>query len=94
MRRDGAEITFLYYFVGFVKTRYYKDKTQEGKLFWINESELFDRLMSFEIRKVLEHYREVGYKSNNINVGTISVIENKPTMNWNSLDAWEGIIGL
>ena len=89
LRRDKAEITLLYYFIGFVGTRYYEDKTHEGKLFWINEGELFDRPMSFEIRKTLEHYREVGNTSSNINVGTISVIENKPTINWNSLDGWK-----
>ena len=40
---------------------------------------------------LLEHYIKDGYKSSHINAGTVSVIENKPTMNWNSLDEWEGI---
>lgn len=93
LRRDKLEISLIYYFIGFVGTRYYEDKTQEGKLYWINESKLLDRPMSFEIRNILEHYRDVGYKSSNINVGTISVIENKPIINWSSLDGWEGITG-
>lgn len=93
LRRDNTEITLLYYFIGFVKTRHYEDKTQEGKLSWINENELFDRQMSFETRSALEHYKRVGYKSSDINVGTISAIENKPIINWNSLDRWEGITG-
>lgn len=94
LRRDKAEITLIYYFIGSVQTRYYEDKTQEGKLFWINESKLLDRTMSFEMKNVLEHYLEVGYKSSDINVGTVSLIENRPTMNWNSLDRWEGITGV
>ena len=94
LRRDNAEITLMYFFIGSAQTRYYEDKTQEGKLFWINESELFDRPMSFELRNILEHYTAVGYKSSEINVGTVSVIENKPTINWNSLDEWEGIMGV
>lgn len=53
-----------------------------------------DRPMSFEIRSMLKHYISIGYKSNEINVGTVSVIENKPVMNWNSLDSWEGLTGI
>lgn len=94
LRRDKMEITLLYYFIGFIGTRYFEDKTQEGKLHWINENELLNRPMSFEVRKMLEHYSEAGYTKSNINVGTVSAIDNKPTMNWNSLDGWEGIIGV
>lgn len=94
LRRNKAEITMLYYFIGFVRTRYFEDKTQEGKLSWINESELLNREMSFELRNILEHYIQVGNKSSNINVGVISLVDNKPTIGWNSLDAWEGIIGV
>lgn len=93
LRRDKLEISVIYYFVGFVESRFYKDKSQEGKLHWINEKELLDRPMSFEIRKIIEHYKEIGHASNVINVGTISVINNKPIINWHSLDGWEGIIG-
>lgn len=92
IRRDKAEITLIYYFIAFSRTRHYEDKTQEGKLYWINERELLNRPMSFEVRNMIEHYTKVGYKSNEINVGTVSFIENRPTMNWNSLDAWEGIM--
>jgi hypothetical protein len=42
---------------------------------------------------MLEHYRENGYKSENVNVGTISAIDNKPFISWNSLDSWEGLMG-
>ena len=50
--------------------------------------------MSFEIRSMLEHYINKGCKSSVINVGTVSFIENKPVMNWNSLDSWEGLTGI
>ena len=93
LRRDKAEIALIYYFIGSVGTRNYEDKTQEGKLHWINEGQLFDRPMSFEVRNMLEHYRKVGHISNDIYVGTFSVVENKPVVKWNSLDAWEGITG-
>jgi hypothetical protein len=93
IRRNKVEITLVYYFIAFSRTRHYVDKTQEGKLYWINESEILDRPMSFEVRNVIEHYTKVGYKSNKINVGTVSLIQNKPVMNWNSLDAWEDIMG-
>jgi 8-oxo-dGTP diphosphatase len=92
IRRNKAEITLIHYFIAFSRIRHYEDKTQEGKLYWINESELLNRPMSFEVRNMIEHYTKVGYKSNEINVGTVSFIENRPIMNWNSLDAWEGII--
>ena len=93
LRRDKAEITLIYYFIGLACTRYYEDKTQEGKLYWISESELMDRPMSFEVRKMLEHYRETGYRNCDINVGTVSTAENEPTMNWNTLKVWEGLTG-
>lgn len=94
LRKDKTEITLMYYFIGSVQTRHYEDKTQEGKLFWINRSEVLDRPMSFELKSILEHYTSIGYTRSEINVGTISVIETKPTINWNSLDAWEGLMGV
>lgn len=42
---------------------------------------------------MIEHYIKEGYKSNGINVETVSLTENKPIMNWSSLDAWEGLMG-
>lgn len=93
IRRDKSEITLLYYFIGRSKTRNFEDKTQEGKLYWINEKELLNRPMSFEVGNMVEHYIKKGYKRNEINVGTVSFSENKPTMNWNCLNAWEGIGG-
>jgi len=94
LRRDKEEITLIYYFIGSACTRYYEDKTQEGKLYWISESELLYRPMSFEVRKILEHYREIGYRKCDINVGTVGTSETKPTMHWNTLDKWEGLTGL
>lgn len=44
--------------------------------------------MSFEIRNVLDNYTAAGHKSNEIRVGVVSPIDNKPQMNWNSLDSW------
>lgn len=93
LRREKEEITLIYYFIGTVSSREYEDKTQEGKLYWVNEGELFDRPMSFEVGKMLEHYRENGYKSGNVSVGTISAIDNKPFISWNSLDSWVGLMG-
>lgn len=90
--RNKEEITLLYFFVGHVATRDYEDKTEEGKLFWINKNDLLDRPMSFETRKVMEHYKKSGYKTNNIVVGTVSVIENERIMNLSSLDKYECII--
>ncbi|MBU5315046.1 NUDIX domain-containing protein [Clostridium bornimense] len=94
IRRNKGEIVLMYYFIALSKIRRYEDKTQEGKLHWINKHELLDRPMSFEIRSMLKHYISIGYKSNEINVGTVSVIENKPVMNWNTIDSWEGLTGI
>lgn len=94
MSRNNIEITLIYYFIAFSKTRNYEDKTQEGKLYWINENELLDRPMSFEVRNMVEHYIKEGYKSNGVNVGIVSITENKPTMNWNSLNSLEEIMGV
>jgi 8-oxo-dGTP diphosphatase len=91
IRRNKTELTLMYYFIAFSRIRHYEDKTQEGKLYWINERQLLDRPMSFEVRNMIEHYIKDGYKNIHINAGTVSVIENKPIMNWNSLDDWEGI---
>jgi len=94
LRREKEEITLIYMFIGGVRERFYEDRTEEGKLYWINEKELLDRPMSFEIRNVLEHYITVGHKDNEIKVGVVSVTDNKPQMNWNSLDSWEGLTGM
>lgn len=94
LRKEKEKITLIYMFVGTSKERFYEDRTEEGKLYWINEKELLDRPMSFEIRNVLEHYIAVGHKSNEIKVGVVSVVDNKPQMNWNSLDSWEGLTGM
>jgi len=93
LRRDKEEITLIYMFIGAVRERFYEDRTEEGKLHWINENDLLHRPMSFEIKNVLEHYIEFGHKSNDIKVGVVSAEDNKPEMNWNSLDSWEGLTG-
>lgn len=67
---------------------FYGDITEEEKLYWVNENELFDRHMSFEIRNVLDNYTAAGHKRNEIRVGVVSPIDNKPQMNWNSLNSW------
>jgi 8-oxo-dGTP diphosphatase len=92
VRRNKEEITLIYYFIGFSRTMHYEDKTQEGQLFWINKNELLDRPMSFEVRNMLEHYTKIGYKSNEVTVGSVSLVDNKPRMNWNTLNEWEGLI--
>lgn len=92
-RRNKDELTLIYYFIGFSKTKHFEDKTQEGKLFWVNESEILDRPMSFEVRNMVEHYLAIGSKNNLINVGAVSLIDDKPTMIWTTLDSWEGLVG-
>jgi 8-oxo-dGTP diphosphatase len=94
MSRNNIEITLIYFFIAFSKTRNYEDKTQEGKLYWINENELLRRPMSFEVRNMVEHYIKEGYKSNGVNVGSVSITENNPTMNWNALNSLEEIMGV
>lgn len=93
VRRNKSEITLIYYFIGFSKTKCFEDKTQEGKLFWVNEIEILDRPMSFEVRSMIEHYLKIGFKSNIINVGTVGLVDDKPIMNWTTLDSWEGLVG-
>ena len=92
LSRDKEEITLMYIFLCIAKERFYEDRTDEGKLYWINEKELIHRPMSFEIKNVLEDYMSDGHKSNKIKVGVVSVTDNKPEMNWSSLDSWEGLI--
>lgn len=94
LRREKEEIRLHYIFIGKAKTRYYDDKTNEGKLYWINQNELIGKPMSFTVREALEHYNKIENKNNEIMVGTVSVDDNKPYMNWNSLDEWEGIIAI
>ena len=91
-RREKDEIRLHHIFIGRTKTIHYEDKTDEGKLYWINEDELLEKTMSFTVRKALEHYIEFGNKTNEVMVGTVSADDNKPYMNWNSLDSWEGMI--
>ena len=94
MRRDKDEIRVHHIFIGITNTRNYIDKTDEGKLNWINENELLDKTMTFTVRSALKHYMEIGHNSNEIIVGTVSATDNNPHMNWNSLDAWEGMTGV
>lgn len=94
LRRSKDEIRLHHIFIGIVNTKHYEDKTDEGKLCWINEVELLDRPMSFTIRKALEHYLEYGRHSEEINVGTISASDNIPRINWSSVDDWEGMTGV
>jgi hypothetical protein len=60
----------------------------------VNDDELFNKTMSFTVRNALDHYLEDGHKSHEIIVGTVSATDNKPLMNWNSLDGWEGMTGI
>jgi len=92
-RRERDEIRLHHIFIGIAKTKNYEDKTNEGKLNWIKEGELLEKTMSFTVRKALENYIEFGHKDNEIIVGTVSAVDNKPYMNWNSLDSWEGMTG-
>jgi 8-oxo-dGTP diphosphatase len=93
-RRCKDEIRLHYIFIGVVKTKYYEDKTEEGKLLWIREDELIDRPMTFTIRKALENYLEHGKYSTEINVGTVSLVDNIPKITWNLLDNWESVTGI
>jgi len=90
-RKEKDEIRLHYIFIGKTKSTKYDDKTNEGKLYWVKEEELLGKTMSFTVRKALEHYIELGHKSNEIIVGTVSAVHNKPYMNWNTLDSWEGM---
>jgi len=90
-RKEKDEIRLHYIFIGIAKIRNYEDKTNEGELHWLMEGELLEKTMSFTVRMALEHYIELGHKSNEIIVGTVSEVDNKPYMNWNTLDSWEGM---
>lgn len=91
LRRSKDEIRVQYVYFGVSKTREIL-QTDEGELFWINRSELFDRELSATTRSALNHYLDFGGSSEEIIVGTVRAENNKPIMNWCSVQDWEGMI--
>lgn len=54
----------------------------EGKLMWVSTSDLLNRKMSFTNQSCLRHYYSQGVNDDNIYVGAVSVVEDKPAMEW------------
>lgn len=92
-RKNSHEITQIYYYIGYSKTKCFEDRTEEGKLHWVSRFEVLERPLSFEIRSILEHYLEKGQNNDEILVGTIGLTENKPKVHWHELSEWEGLFG-
>lgn len=90
MRRSRDEIRIQYVYLAKTTIRQVVN-TDEGELFWINKDELFDRELSATSRMTLKHYLENGEKTIDILVGTVSAASNRPIMNWNPVQDWEGI---
>lgn len=92
LRRSKNEIRIQYVYFANSKTRSIS-QTDEGKLFWINKNDLFDRDLSTTARETLKHYKTYGDSIEDILVGVVSVELNKPIMNWVPVQDWEGMIG-
>jgi Highly conserved protein containing a thioredoxin domain len=64
--------------------------TDEGKLYWVDKSHLFDRQLSVTSKVSLEHYLS-NNQSNGIMVGTVFAVNSIPQINWCPVQDWEGI---
>ena len=91
LRRSQNEIRVNYIYFGNTKIREVVD-TDEGKLYWVAKSDLFNREFTDTIRMTLAHYLEFGSSVNDVVVGTARCENNKPVMNWNLLQDWENSI--
>lgn len=91
LRRSKDEIRIQYVYFANSKTRDII-QTDEGELFWINKKELFERDLSATTRETLKHYISYEVAIEDILIGTVSVYENCPIMNWIPVQDWEGMI--
>ena len=89
LRRSKSEIRIQYVYFGDTNCRDIVD-TDEGELYWIDRSHLFDRQLSVTSKLSLEHYLS-NNQSNEIMVGTVFAVNSSPQMNWCPVQDWEGI---
>ncbi|WP_425448325.1 NUDIX domain-containing protein [Dethiothermospora halolimnae] len=90
LRKSKDEIRLQYVYFGISEKREFLD-TDEGKLFWVNKKELFNRELSTTTRYLLEHYIDYGNSFKDVLVGTVKCESNKPVMNWCPVQDWEEI---
>ncbi len=87
LRKSILEIRIQYVFFG--KTDQVKTKqTEEGKMYWIEESELFNREMTYTTKMTLKHYIENRKWLKKIIVGVVDECNGSPVMNWNCIEDW------
>lgn len=87
LRKSELEIRIQYVYFG--NTQQIKiHQTDEGQLFWIDESELFNRELTYTTRMLLKHYVEHGQNVQRILVGVVDECNGKPVMKWNGIEDW------
>lgn len=91
LRRKENEIRIQYLYVATTKNRNISE-TDEGELFWIKRSEIFNRTFSAVNESVLRHYFEIGKNNDDIYVGVLNVVDDKPLVNWETLSNYIGSI--
>lgn len=87
-RRSKDEIRIQYVYFADSCTRNV-GQTDEGELHWINKNNLLDRELSVTTIETLKHYLGIGHNLDGIMVGTVSVENNQPIMNWVTVEDWE-----
>jgi 8-oxo-dGTP diphosphatase len=91
LRRSNDEIRVNYIYFGMTSKREFKD-TDEGKLYWINRSDLFNRKLSVMNEVALKHYLEYNDQYyQDVLVGTLNSGNGSPVINWNPVRDWEGL---
>jgi hypothetical protein len=65
-------------------------QTDEGELHWVAYSKIFSTTLSAANEGVLKHYFEIGKNSDDIYVGAVNVVDEKPIVNWETLGNYAG----
>ncbi len=89
LRRCNLEIRIQYVYFGSTDKIDVK-QSEEGRLHWIDQSELFNREMTYTTKMTLRHYIENREKIDRTIVGTVAEHDGNPIMNWEYVDDWRG----
>lgn len=89
LRRSRDEIRIQYVYFGHTGCRDFTD-TEEGKLYWVDQSHLFDRQLAITSKLSLEYYLS-NNQSNEIMVGTVFAVDSTPRISWCPVQDWEEI---
>lgn len=87
--KDNDEIRIQYVFFGNVPSNPTLIESDEGSLYWIDNTDILNKSVSATTSEIIKHYNIRGRFTDKVYVGSMKLFKGNPEITWALLEDWE-----